>query len=176
MVAIPVGTCCCKCCVNLRYRIWLIGREGGLGGPSAFEWEVTQGNETESGQQIWTPFRVWAYAGDFAYHNETDNQKAPIYETDPIAAMRVWMAQSTGYIDVTSNSDEIIWTPTFSVAERFCPGTVGQLSMKGEDHFTESVYIQTGTAADLPPVREWGAGVEYKYGYTEWREVELCKE
>lgn len=176
MVAIPVGTCCCKCCVTLRYRIWFIGVKGQLGVAQAFEWEVAQVNNTESGQQIWTESGVWAYAGDFSYHNETDNQKAPVYYTDPIAAMRVWIVEPTGYVDITDNSDEIIWTPPYNIAEKFCPGTVGQLTMRGEDHFTESVYIQTGTAADLPPTEEWLPQAEYKYGYTQWREVELCQE
>lgn len=176
MTAILIGQCCCKCCVNLRYRIWLIAQSPGLGVPRALEWEITQGDKTETGIENWRQSGVWAYAGYFSFHNETDTDKAPIYDTDPAAAMRVWINQPTGYIDVTSNSDEIIWTPPYDIAEQFCPGTVGQLSMEGSDHFTDSVYIQTGTAADLPPIEEWMPQGVYKYGQTQWREVELCAE
>lgn len=178
MTAKLIGPCCCKCCVTLRYRVWLTARMPGLGGISVIEWEIIQGNQTESGTELWNPAGNHAYPGYFDFHNATDSNKAPIYITDPAAAMPVWISQPTGYIEVTGQSDSITWSPPYAIAEKFCPGTIGQLSLKGSDIFSETVFIQTGTDADLPQKGEewWEAGATYKYGYTQWREVELCEE
>lgn len=168
-----VGPCCCKCCITLKYRIWVAAHGGGLGGVVAFEWELSDGQQTLSGVDHYIEQGVYAYAGDFSFYNQTDTnpQLAPFHFPGP-NPNPAWMSPDPADIDLQCQADEIAIRFGNST---FCGDTGRNVNFTGADNWTETVHLVWGTASDLPDADWWDSHANYKYGVSQWHETELCE-
>lgn len=169
------GCCDEKCCVTLRYRLWIAAHEGGLGFFEVFEWELTDGVRTLSGQSKYSSSGDrHGIADDFSFSNNTNSNpaKGPFFfqTTGPDPG---WMSPDAAYIGSQCQADEIILVIANST---FCNDPGRYMKFYGADSWSETVAIDWGPNSGLPNPDDWiDQRYNYKYGHTDWHEIELCE-